>query len=115
MMLKKLINVFVFLKNGGPMPSIKYPMVKSEYDRVWRKYCGFLDLSLPQFMTIQETLLLQQLEQIAGSPLGEKLIEGKAPRSVDEFRKSVPLTAYGDYLPELDTESESTLPEKPYA
>ena len=113
-MIKKLINGFVFLKKGGPMQNFKYPVVKSENDRVWRKYCGFLDLTLPQFMSIQESLLLQQLEKVASCPLGRKLIGSRIPASVEEFRRLVPLTTYGDYLPELDPGNESALPEEPH-
>jgi len=113
-MIKRQVNKFAFLKQGRLMQNIKYPMVKSEGDRVWKKYCGFLDLSLQQFMSIQESLLLQQLEQVAGCPLAEKLIGRKIPISVDEFRRTVPLTTYEDYLPELDAGDESSLPEKPY-
>ena len=88
------------------MQNIKYPLVKSEYDRVWRKYCGFLDLSIQQFMTIQESLLLQQIEQAARCPLGEKLIGRRIPTSVDEFRRLVPLTTYEDYLERKGSGSE---------
>lgn len=35
----KRSNLFVFLKRGSPVRHIEYPMVKSEYDRVWRRYC----------------------------------------------------------------------------
>ena len=96
------------------MQNTKYPVVKSEYDRVWRKYCGFLDLSVQQFMSIQEALLRQQLEQVAGCSLGRKLVGEKTPRSVEEFRHSVPLTAYEDYTPELVPGIEDSLPEKPH-
>lgn len=113
-MIRKLIKIFPLLKKGSPMQSIKYPMVRSEYDRVWRKYCGFLDLSLQQFMSIQESLLLQQLEKFAPCPLGKKLIGSKTPASLEEFRHLVPLTTYEDYLPELDPGDESALPETPY-
>ena len=102
MIRRKLNNLSVFLKKMGPMQNIKYPMVKSEYDRVWRKYCGFLDLTLQEFMSIQESLLLQQLEKVAPCPLGRKLIGNKTPVSIEEFRHLVPLTTYEDYLPELD-------------
>ena len=97
------------------MQNINYPMVKSDYDRVWKKYCGFLDLSVQQFMLIQEALLLQHLEQFARCPLGEKLIGRRIPKSVDDFRHLIPLTTYESYLPELEPDNESSLPEKPYA
>ncbi len=103
-----------FLKTGSGIQNIKYPLVKSEYDRVWLKYCGFLDLDLPQFMSIQESLLLQQLENVAGCPLGKRLMGGKAAASVEDFRHAVPLTTYEDYRPELDPVNVSSLPEEPH-
>jgi len=90
-------------------------MIKSENDRFWKKYCGFLDLTLPDFMSIQESLLFQQLENIASCSLGSKLIGDKIPASIADFRQHVPLTNYHDYLPELDPGDESVLPQKPYA
>ena len=108
------LDLHSFLKKGSPAQDTEYPMVKSEYDRVWCKYCGFLDLDLPQFMSIQESLLLQQLEKVARCPLGRKLLGNKAPASVGEYRYLVPLTAYEDYLPELDHGDESALPEAPH-
>ncbi len=97
------------------MIGLRYPMVMSESDRVWKKYCGFYSLYIEQFMAIQERLLLQQLKQIAGSALGEKLIGRKMPASVEEFRRYVPLTTYEDYLPELEKGNEGFLLGKPYA
>jgi hypothetical protein len=114
-MIKRLINSPVFLKKDSSVQSIRYPMVRSESDRVWRKYCGFLDLTLQQFMSIQESLLLQQLEKVAHCPLGKKLIGGRTPANIEEFRHLVPLTSYEDYLAELDPGDEQGLPEKPYA
>jgi len=96
------------------MYGIRYPMVRSEGDRFWKKYCGFLDLSLNEFMEIQQTLLLQQLQQLADCPLGKKLTGNKVPKSVDEFRNSVPLTSYADYLPEIEKWNGHCLHSKPY-
>ncbi|MFH0913753.1 MAG: GH3 auxin-responsive promoter family protein [Chloroflexota bacterium] len=96
------------------MPGTNYPLVKSESDRVWKRYCAFLDLSVEQFLSLQEALLLQQLEQAARSALWQKFIGRKIPRTVEEFRRLVPLTTYQDYLPELDPGIEGALPEKPY-
>ena len=96
------------------MRSALYPMVRAENDPGWRKHCGFLDLTMEQFMAIQETLLLQQLERIAGSPLSRKIMGSKVPGTVNEFRRWVPLTSYQDYLPEFESGREDTLPEKPY-
>ncbi len=112
--IRRLTNLFVFPEKGSPLQSIKYPMVKSEYDRVWRKYCGFLDLTLQQFMSIQESLLLQQLEKVARCPLGRRLMGNKTPMSVEEYRNLVPLTTYEDYFPELEPGNEQALPEEPH-
>ena len=90
-------------------------MVRAEYDRFWAKYCGFFDLSVEQFMAVQEALLLQQIPLVASSRLGKRLLGKRTPASLDEFRQSVPLTTYSDYLPELEEDSGDSLPEKPYA
>lgn len=111
---KEMDNMYGSLKKGGPVHNTKYPMVQSEYDRVWRKYCGFLDLTLQQFMSIQESLLLQQLERVTRCPLGERLVGKRTPASVEEYRHLVSLTSYEDYLPELDLGDEPVLPEEPY-
>lgn len=34
-------------------------------DEVWRKYCGFIDLSLEGFMEIQERLLMEQTDLLS--------------------------------------------------
>lgn len=101
-------------KKGGLIPGVRYPMVQSEYDRVWVKYCGFLDIDIEQFMSIQESLLLQQLSQITNCSLGRRLLGKRTPVSLDEFRHIVATTTYKDYLPELDPGDETTLPEKPH-
>jgi hypothetical protein len=101
-------------RKGGLISGVRYPMVQSEYDRVWMKYCGFLDINIEQFLSIQESLLLQQLSQISNCSLGRRLLGKRSPVNVEEFRRIVPLTTYKDYLPELDPGDERTLPEKPY-
>ena len=103
-----------FLKTGSGMYNTNYPLVKSEYDRVWRKYCGFLDLDLSQFMSIQEPLLLQRLENAAGCPLAKKLMGSRIPASVDDYRHMVSLTTYEDYRAELESGDVSFLSEEPH-
>ncbi len=96
------------------MRETRHPMVKAEYDRFWSKYCGFFDLSVEQFMTIQEALLLQQIPLVASSRLGKRFFGQRTPASMDEFRQFVPLTTYSDYLPDLEESHGDSLPEKPY-
>jgi len=79
-------------------------------DDMWQMCCGFLDLSLEQFMTIQRRLMQEQLQLLGASELGRKVMRGARPRTIDEFRKVVPLTTYDDYIPELTEKREDTLP-----
>ena len=94
------------------MRSASSQMVRTEDDRGWQKHCGFLDLTTEQFMAIQETLLLQQLERVTDAPLSKKLMGSRVPGTVEEFRRLVPLTSYQDYLPEFES-GHSNLPEQP--
>ncbi|MBI4295371.1 MAG: GH3 auxin-responsive promoter family protein [Chloroflexi bacterium] len=80
---------------------------------LWQKYCGFIDLSLDEFMQIQERLLLEQVQWFSQCDLGRKLIGPKLPASVDEFRQTVPFTTYADYAPYFLEKREDVLPEKP--
>jgi hypothetical protein len=75
--------------------------------------CGFLDLSIEQFMDIQKQLLLEQIHLLNGCKLGRKLMHGALPETVEEFRKQVPLTTYIDYCPELLEQREDVLPAMP--
>jgi hypothetical protein len=79
-------------------------------DELWEMCCGFIDLSLDQFMAIQERLLLEQIELLKNSELGRKIMNGAWPETVEEFRKKVPLTTYGNYYPELPQRRDSALP-----
>jgi phenylacetate-coenzyme A ligase PaaK-like adenylate-forming protein len=92
----------------------KYTLFQTgDQRRIWQKYCGFFDLSLVEFMEIQEQLLIEQIELICDSLIGRKLIP-KKPRNVSEFRQLVPLTTYDDYAPYLHEKNESVLAVKPY-
>ena len=81
---------------------------------VWQKYCGFLDLSLEEFMGVQQRLLMEQIDLLARCELGRKIMRNTVPSSVDEFREMVPLTTYQDYAPHLDEKREDALPVKPF-
>ncbi len=92
----------------------KFPVIKADSDRIWRKYCGFLDLNLDEFMSVQDALMMQQLKMLGGSDLGRRLLCGTVPSSTAEYRETIRLTTYDDYLSDLDRNIEVTLPEKPY-
>ncbi|MGN0302239.1 MAG: GH3 auxin-responsive promoter family protein [Anaerotardibacter sp.] len=80
---------------------------------LWDECCGFLTLSLDQYMTIQNRLLSEQMSIWVKSPLGQKITNGKSPQTIDEFRRAVPLTTYEDYADVLLSQREEMLPEKP--
>lgn len=76
---------------------------------LWRRYCGFLDLTTQEFMQIQEHLLKEQLELVADSGLGKTIMNGCKPRTIDELRRFVRLTTYQDYAPHLGAQQEDCL------
>ncbi len=82
-------------------------------DQIWTKYCGFLDLELDEFMEIQERLLLEQIDLIHRSEIGRRFIQ-EVPNSVEEFRRSVPITSYEDYELYFDEKREDILPQEAY-
>ena len=81
-------------------------------EELWQTCCGFIDLSLEQFMAMQRRLLLEQIELLKNSELGKKTMRGAMPTTVEEFREQVPLTTYSDYCPELIEKREDVLPAK---
>ena len=82
-------------------------------EEVWQRCCGFIDLSLEDFMKIQKRLLLEQLELLQKCHLGRVILNGASPRTVAEFREQVPLTTYADYAPYLLKRRMDVLPKKP--
>lgn len=44
---------------------------------IWQKYCGFIDLSIDEFMKIQEQLLMEQVELLSKCELGRKIMGDK--------------------------------------
>lgn len=93
------------------LPEDRFFQIKDEA-RIWERYCGFLDISIEEFMQIQRRLLMEQIELVADSTLGKKIMKGR-PQSVEEFRHLVPLTTYEDYKPYLSQQQEDVLAEKP--
>ncbi len=95
------------------LPEDKYFKTMTE-DELWQRYCGFLDLSINDFMDIQKELLMDEIELVADSALGKKIMGNQKPKSVDEFRRMVPLTTYEDYEPYLSERREGALAIKPH-
>lgn len=86
---------------------------RGETDEVWQRCCGFIDLSIDEFMTIQRRLLVEQMELLQKSELGQQLLNGAEPKTVEEFMEQVPMTTYIDYCPALLQKREDMLPAKP--
>ncbi|HHY92410.1 MAG TPA: GH3 auxin-responsive promoter family protein, partial [Firmicutes bacterium] len=95
------------------MPNLVTLLREGRTAEAWTKYCGVIDLTLDEFMQVQERLLAEQLQLLSASVLGRKLLGGATPRSVADFRRGVPLTVYEDYLPYLAEKREDVLPAKP--
>jgi len=95
------------------MPSALELLKEGRTKDLWEKCCGFIDLDIEQFMTIQNQLLLEQIELLKKCELGKKLLGKTNPSSVEEFRHYVPITTYNDYVPYLPEKREDALPEKP--
>lgn len=87
---------------------------QNQKEQIWSKYCGFFDLSMDEFMQIQERLLFEQFDILEDSPIGKKFFGRKHPKTIDEFRKKVPLTTYDDYVEFLLERDESLLPKGNY-
>ena len=82
-------------------------------EEIWEEYCGFLTLSPEEFMTIQKRLLLEQIEMWSASGLGQSILKGKNPTTIEEFREMVPLTTYEDYSNILLSKQTGALPVDP--
>ena len=70
---------------------------------LWKEYCGFLELSIDDYMYIQNRLMEEQIQKWSASGLGKRFLGDKVPQTVDEFREAVPLTSYIDYADVLLT------------
>jgi hypothetical protein len=107
--------------NSQPVQEFKWPplekdklFISRDKELIWKKYCGFLDLTLDEFMIMQKLLLMEEIELVINSRLGRKIIGTKKPKNISEFRQFVPLTKYEDYQPYLSELDESVLAEKPH-
>lgn len=83
---------------------------RKNHKELWNRYCGFLDLSVSEFMSIQEQLLLEQIQLFNKCELGKKLFNNQSIHTVEDFRKKVPLTHYEDYADILLSKQENMLP-----
>jgi len=87
---------------------------ESQKDKLWSRYCGHFDLSIDEYMKIQERLLFEQFNILKDSKIGKHFYGKNAPKTVQEFRDRVPLTTYDDYIDLLSNRDESILPKGNY-
>ncbi|MEG1169776.1 MAG: auxin-responsive protein, partial [Erysipelotrichaceae bacterium] len=83
---------------------------KKEYRELWDEYCGFLELSMDEYMKIQNRLLKEQMELWLSSNLGKQIMKGKSVSSFSEFKEIVPITNYNDYADVLLSRRSEDLP-----
>jgi hypothetical protein len=84
-----------------------------QHDMIWQEYCGFLDLDIDSYMNIQYRLMSEQIALWSECELGKNLLKGKHPETIEEFRRMVPLTTYGDYADILLQKKGEMLPDYP--
>ena len=82
-------------------------------EKVWEDYCGFLELTVEEYIALQDRLLAEQLRLWSGCPLGELFLHGKKPASYEELRQVMPLTTYDDYADLLLQRRTDVLPLPP--
>lgn len=85
---------------------------KNSKESIWQDYCGFLDLSMEDYMLVQRRLAEEQIYNWSRSALGQRFLHGRIPTTIDEFRELVPLTTYADYADMLLKKQDDCLPDK---
>lgn len=76
----------------------------------WDEYCGFLALSVEDYMHVQNRLMEEQMHLWCPSGIGQHILKGKTPQTIEEFCEQVPLTSYEDYADILLARREDMLP-----
>lgn len=80
---------------------------------VWEEYCGFLELSIDEYMQMQTRLLMEQIDLMSRCALGKRFFAEQPPKTLEEFRARVPLTRFDDYADILLVKREEALPAPP--
>jgi len=93
--------------------NLKDKLEKEQYGLIWENYCGFLDLTMDEYMAIQKRLMEEQIRMWSRSTLGQSILRGRSPKTIEEFRKMVPLTSYEDYSDILLQKKGDLLPDNP--
>jgi hypothetical protein len=84
---------------------------RGDREGIWRRFCGFVDMTTGEFQARQDTLLAEQLQRWPRSSLVRRIFGGAVPATVKEFRERAPLTTYADYADVLVKKSDEELGE----
>ncbi len=82
-------------------------------EQLWHEYCGFLDLTIEEYMYVQRRLMNEQIRLWSESQLGRRFLGGAHPLSFEDFRDVMPLTSYEDYAETLLARRAGQLPAEP--
>ena len=75
-------------KRGEKAVSLGEKLRKQQYDAIWKEYCGFLDLTMQDYMKIQNRLMEEQIQLWSDCELGKSILKGRRPSGIDEFRSA---------------------------
>lgn len=79
-------------------------------EEIWNEYCGFIDLSIDEFMSIQNSLIKEQLTIWKKSVIGKSMLNSDI-NNIDDFRQKFPLTTYEDYADVLLLKKDNLIPD----
>ena len=69
-------------KRGEKAVSLGEKLRKQQYDAIWKEYCGFLDLTMQDYMKIQNRLMEEQIQLWSDCELGKSILKaGDRPGS----------------------------------
>ena len=54
----------------------------SSKERLWKEYCGFLDMTLEEYMTVQRRLVMEQIGIWSQCELGLRFCNQGTPRNL---------------------------------
>ena len=106
---KNTVSFLLPYKKNKKELTVKELIKKNNKKVLWDKYCGFLELDINDFMNIQNTMLLEQIDLLNNCELGNKLFNGTI-NSIEDFRNNVNITSYDDYADILLKKENNPLP-----
>ncbi|NMA07080.1 MAG: GH3 auxin-responsive promoter family protein [Ruminococcaceae bacterium] len=80
---------------------------------IWQEYCGFLEISIEDYMFIQNRLMEEQIALWSKSGLGRSILKESSPKNIEAFRAEFPMTRYEDYADVLLSRRADMLPSEP--